>query len=122
MKVNERAWQAWPVLTLAARNRQTLTYELLGRLTNMHAAGLGQVLEHVQSYCLLHKLPPLSAIVVSKDTGLPSPGFVATSDVPRAFNKVFEHDWLITACPTPDELTQATKQLPSNGKPAAALK
>lgn len=116
MKLHERAWQVWPVLTSAARNRQILTYELLGRLTGMHAAGLGAVLEHVQSYCLLKKLPPLSAIVVSKETGLPSPGFVATKDVPRAFNEVFGHDWLSAACPTPVELSESVRVLPSNGQ------
>jgi hypothetical protein len=121
MRLHERAWQAWPVLTLAARNRQILTYEILGRLTGMHAPGLGQVLEHVQSYCLLHKLPPLSALVVNKGTGLPSPGFVATTDVPRAFIEIFEYDWLAKPCPSPEQLAEATRLLPSNGVAAAAL-
>lgn len=120
MKLHERAWQTWPVLTLAARNRQILTYEILGRLTGMHAAGLGQVLEHIQSYCLLNGLPPLSALVVNKRTGLPSPGFVATTDVPRAFIDIFERDWLSEPCPTPDQLAEATRRLPSSGVATAA--
>ena len=120
MKINERAWQTWPVLTLAARNRQILTYQILGRLTGMQARGLGQVLEQIQSYCLLNKLPPLSALVVNKGTGLPSIGFVATTDAPRAFVEVFEHDWLGTACPTPDQLAEAVRLLPSNGVAGAA--
>src|SRR5688500_4556906 len=120
MKLSERAWQAWPVLILAAKNRHILTYELLGRLTGMHAAGLGSVLEQIQSYCLRHRLPPLSALIVNKSTGLPSPGFVAASDVPRAIATVFEHDWLAIACPTPGQLAQATRLLPSNGIPEAA--
>lgn len=115
MKLHDRAWQAWPVLTFAAKNRQILTYELLGRLTGMHPAGLGQVLERVQSYCLLNKLPPLSALVVSKETGLPSVGFVATADVPRAFILIFEHDWLSMPCPSPEKLEEAARTLPSNG-------
>lgn len=119
MKLQERAWQAWPVLTFAAKNRQILTYELLGRLTGMHPAGLGQVLERIQSYCLLHKIPPLSALVVSKETGLPSPGFVATTDVPRAFITIFEHDWLAETCPSPEQLEQAARALPSNGNVSA---
>jgi hypothetical protein len=57
MKIPERAAQAWSVLALAAHNRQTLTYEMLGKLTGMHPAGLGVVLEPIQSYCLLNNLP-----------------------------------------------------------------
>jgi len=122
MKSHERAWQAWPVLALAARSRQLITYDILAKLTGMHAAGFGPILEQIQSYCLLNGLPPLSAVVVSKATGLPSTGFVAATglDVPRAFQQVFEHDWLGTACPSPETLASAARQLPSNGVATAA--
>jgi hypothetical protein len=115
MKLSERAWQAWPILAYAAGNRQIITYESLGKLTGMHAAGLGSVLEHIQSYCLLKSLPPLTAIVVNKGTGLPSEGFIAATNVPRAFMNVFEHDWLSTECPSPDQMADATRLRPSNG-------
>jgi hypothetical protein len=121
VKLSERAWQAWSLLAFAAGNRQIITYEMLGKLTGMHAAGLGSVLEHVQSYCLVNNLPPLTAIVVNKGTGLPSLGFVAATNVPRAFVEVFEHDWLATPCPTPDQLAEATRLRPSNGIPSAAI-
>lgn len=119
MNLSERAWQTWPVLTLAARNRQIITYEILAKLTGMHTPGLGSVLEQVQSYCLVNDLPPLSALVVNKVTGLPSEGFSASNNVPRAFIDIFEHDWLSTPCPTPDKLAEATRVRPSNGIPQA---
>jgi len=115
MKIPERSAQVWSLLALAATHRQTLTYELVGKLTGMHAAGLGPILEPIQSYCMLNGLPPLSALVVGKSTGLPSPGFVAATDVPREFIRVFEHDWIGTRCPSPEELTAAAQRLPSNG-------
>jgi hypothetical protein len=121
MKLPERAWQTWPVLAFAAGNRQILTYEILAKLTGMHRPGLGSVLEQIQSYCLVNDLPPLSALVVNKGTGLPSEGFVATTNVPRAFTEIFEHDWLATPCPTPDQLAEATRVRPSNGIPTAAM-
>jgi hypothetical protein len=117
MKLSERAWQSWSLLAFAAGHRQTITYEMLGKLTGMHAAGLGSVLEQIQSYCLVNNLPPLSALVVNKGTGLPSPGFVATTNVPKAFMDIFDHDWLETPCPTPDQLAEATRIRPSNGIP-----
>ncbi len=115
MRLHERAWQAWPVLAYAASHQQLLTYETLGRLTGMHAAGLGAVLEHIQSYCLVHELPPLSALVVNKGTGLPSHGFVASTNVPRAFLEIFSHDWLAMPCPTPEALAEARDLRPLNG-------
>ncbi len=115
MNLSERAWQTWPVLTLAASHRQTMTYEILSKLTGMHAAGLGSVLEQIQSFCLEYRLPPLTALVVNKTTGLPSEGFVAATNVPRAFLAVFEHDWLSVPCPTPDQLAEVSARRPSNG-------
>ena len=119
MRVSERATQIWPVLALAARNRQILTYGLLGKLISVPPSGLGQLLEPIQSYCILHNLPPLSAIVVSKESGLPGTGFIAAEDVPREQMGVFDHDWLATGCPTPEALEVAVRTRPSNGIPTA---
>src|SRR5687768_2122606 len=99
MNVNERAWQVWPLLAFAARNRQLLTYEMVAQLTGMATPGLGRVLEPIQSYCLLNGLPALSALVVNKETGLPGIGFIAAADVPREFIRIFEHNWVAVACP-----------------------
>lgn len=115
MRISERAWQAWSLLAFAARNRQTLTYEIVGRLTGMHTAGVGAVLEPIQSYCMLNSLPALSALVVNKATGLPGVGFIAAEDVPREFIRIFEQDWLSVGCPSPDALAEAVRRQPSNG-------
>src|SRR5690242_7723634 len=120
MKLSERAWQTWPLLTFAAGHRQVLTYEIVARHTGMHTPGLGGVLEQIQSFCLLKNLPPLSAIVVNKSSGLPSEGVVATTNVPSALVEIFEFDWQSFACPMPGEFAAATAALPSNGIPSAA--
>lgn len=115
MRIAERAAQVWPLLAFAAGNRQLLTYELVGKLTGMHTAGIGSVLEPIQSYCMLNGLPPLTGIVVNKTTGKPGTGFVASDNPVRDFVVIFEHDWLATGCPTPVQLEEAAKVLPSNG-------
>jgi hypothetical protein len=117
MTAYERAAQIWSVLGLAAWNRQVLTYEMVGRLIGVPQQGLGHLLEPIQSYCMVHKLPPLTSLVVSRQTGLPSPGFVAAQNVPLEQVRVFEFDWLEHTAPTPELLEQAAKQLPSNGIP-----
>ena len=118
MKTSERACQIWAVLAWAARNRQTLSYGDLGKLVGVPTAGLGKLLEPIQSYCLVEKLPPLTVIVVQKETGLPGPGCVV--DTAAAFAgslaAVYSFDWLEHGNPQPDKLDAAVKRLPSNGQ------
>lgn len=92
----ESAAQAWAVLAWAARHRQTMTYEQLGQTIKVIPVRLGQVLDPIQAYCVAQKLPPLTVLVVQKDTGLPGPGFTAAQAVQVATDqsKVFEYDWL----------------------------
>src|SRR5687767_1225486 len=113
MQIPERAAQIWSVLALAATNRQVLTYVLLGKLIGVPARGLGQLLEPVQSYCLVHNLPPLTILVVSEESGLPSTGFTATDQLPRNQLTVFQFDWLSRGAPSPDDLADALRQRPS---------
>ena len=120
MKASERATQIWPVLALAARNRQVLTYEILGGLISVPPQGLGQLLEPIQSYCLLEELPALKALVVRRGSGLPGTGFIAAASVPAEQLRVFEFDWAEHGCPTPETFAEAVARRPSNGRPEAA--
>ena len=117
MKFTERAAQIWSILALAATNHQILTYNTVSKLTNLPSQGLGQWLEPIQSYCLLNKLPPLTILVVSQNTGLPGAGFTAAQDIPKTQLEVFSYDWLSHGAPSPEKLEQAVKELPSNNNP-----
>ncbi len=119
MKVSERAAQLWAVLALAARNRQVLTYDIVSKLIGVPRQGLGQLLEPIQSYCLLKKLPPLTILVVREDTGLPGTGFIAAKDIPKTQVTVFARDWLSKGPPSPEALDKAVSKMPSNGVRAA---
>ncbi len=111
----ERANQIWSVLALAAHNRQVLTYDMVARLTGMARAGLGRCLEPIQSYCLVHDLQPLTILVVSQETGMPSAELVAAQDIPRFQQEVFRYDWLAHGAPSPDDFEKAVSERPSNG-------
>ncbi len=115
MSAFERATQIWAVLGLAARNRQILTYQMVGKLIGVPARGLGHLLEPIQSFCLLNKLPPLTILVVLEETGLPSSGFSAASagELAKKQLEVFAFDWIEHGAPKPKELEQAVKELPS---------
>jgi hypothetical protein len=114
MTVPQRATQIWPILTLAASNKQILTYDFLAKLIGVPPPALGQLLEPIQSYCLMKNLPPLTILVVSKKTGLPGSGFSAVSEIPKYQIKVFEYDWLKLRSPGPEEFAQAVETLQSN--------
>lgn len=105
----------WSCLALAARNRQVLTYSILAKATGMMTPGIGGMLEPIQSYCLIHDLPPLTVLVVNESTGLPGVGFIAAADVPKALVKVFDFDWLERGAPKPEEFATAVRERPSNG-------
>ena len=109
----EKAAQLWPVLTLAARNRQILTYGLVGQLIGVPPIAVGQTLGPIQSYCKREKLPGLTALVVHEQDGLPGEGFTA-SELKQVFveqARVFGFDWLKSGPPSADELQKAQKKL-----------
>ncbi|HEX8616124.1 MAG TPA: hypothetical protein VF911_00950 [Thermoanaerobaculia bacterium] len=120
MNLVHRAAQIWPLLTLAASLRLTLTYKRVGELIGAPPVALGDWMEPIQSYCLVHRLPPLTVLVVGESDGMPGTGFVGAVDVPRAQAAVFRHDWVRTPVPKPEELALAVAQRPSNGIRSAA--
>jgi hypothetical protein len=89
----------------------------VAQLIGVPTAGLGQLLEPIQSYCILHGLPPLTVLVVQQESGLPGSGFTgaSASDFAKAQSNVFAHDWLAHGNPQPERLEAAVVQLPSNG-------
>jgi hypothetical protein len=117
MTRSERACQIWAVLAWAAHHRQTLTYGALSRLVGVPAAGLGQLLEPIQSYCLISGLPPLTILVVQQSSGLPGSGFTgaSASELARAQIAVFAHDWMALGNPGADTLETAVRERPSIG-------
>jgi hypothetical protein len=117
MTRSERGSQIWAVLAWAARSRQTLTYVHLSKLIGVPPAGLGQLLEPIQSYCLVKKLPPLTILVVRQESGLPGSGFTgaSASELATAQMAVFGFDWLEHGNPQPEELEAAVQKHPSNG-------
>ncbi|MFW6413218.1 MAG: hypothetical protein ACOC0V_03705 [Oceanicaulis sp.] len=86
----------------AARRRRTLTYAELGEAVGLIARGLGLHLAALETWCAENGLPPLTLLVVKRDTGRPSDegryqgrryGEMSPDEIDRLQREVFDHDW-----------------------------
>ena len=93
MSTYEGAIQIYQILIGAAHNRQVLTYEILGKMIGVPARGLAGHLGHLMHYCQRAGLPPLTVLVVQKNSGKPAKGLTTSKDLHRDREKVFRHDW-----------------------------
>jgi hypothetical protein len=93
---HERAIQIYQVLVGMAHNRQTITYGKLSELTGIPTHGMAPRLDHLMRYCAANKLPPLTVLVVQKDSGKPGQGLVTTMDTDADRERVFAYNWYKT--------------------------
>jgi putative restriction endonuclease len=112
MTREERAQQLWSVLVLAAHNRQVFTYEIVGQSCGLPAPSIGDFLRPIQQYCTENGLPPLTSIIVNKNTGLPGGGFIAAENVPLAQMQTFSRNWLEEQAPSAEQLADAYTRAP----------
>lgn len=107
MTRGERAQQVWQVLAGAAHNRQILTYSIVADCIGMGAGTLAPVLGCIMRHCKSHGLPPLTVLVVNKETGLPGSGLTTLENLARDREAVFAREWYKMLPPSPDELEAA---------------
>lgn len=112
MKREQRAQQLWSILVLAARNRQVLTYELVGQACGVPAPSLGDFLRPIQQLCTERELPQITSLIVKKGSGLPGDGFLA-ENVPLAQTQSFSHDWLALQAPSAEDFADAYTRAPN---------
>lgn len=95
------AGQIWSELTRAAAVGSTPFYEDLASVIGTNPLSVRYALGPIQHFCLAEKLPPLTSIVVQKQTGLPGSGFIAwdVHDLDEAHRRVRAFNW--DAVPNP---------------------
>lgn len=94
------AGKVWDRLAEAAKERHKPCYEDLAPIIPTNPLSVGRALGPIQNYCR-DRHPPLTAIVISKTTGMPGHGFNAwdMGDIEAAQQLVFDTDW--KAIPNP---------------------
>ncbi len=106
-----RALQIWLILISAASNRQTLTYEMLAQALGLTVIiGVADPLWHIKHYCQENNLPPLTVLVVGKNSGRPGKG-PDFPDPNAGREEVFRYDWFSIFPPMPEELSAAYRRL-----------
>jgi hypothetical protein len=103
MKQEEHAARAWIILTSAAMNRQTVTYKHLSDRLGVPPQGLGGILGHLLFFCRNQRLPPITALVVSKNGGKPGDGFGDQGNLDKDREKVFSYPWYDVQSPRADD-------------------
>ena len=110
----QRALQIWSLLVCAARERRTYRYSDIADVLGLGGAGVvGNMLGPIMYYCQDKGLPPLTVLVVAKDTGVPGEGLKTLEEVNKDRENVFDHDWFSLPPPNVHELEDATKRLGS---------
>ena len=104
-----RAQQLWQILIGAAAQRRIVTYGILADTIGIRVAvSLGEPLFHIKHWCEQNELPPLTVIVVNKESGKPGSG-MALDDLDKAREDVFNYAWYRLVPPTMEELRDAYK-------------
>lgn len=91
----------WPLLTEAGSAGETLTYTKVAPTIATNPLSVGLALGPIQTYCMENRLPPLTAVVVGKNSGMPGGGFVAwdVDDLAAALSAVAAYNWELIGNP-----------------------
>src|SRR6267378_7991319 len=92
----EQAVLMWPMLALAARTQQILSYGAVEGFTGIARQGLNHALGLIHTYCKKRGWPLLNALVINQDLGLPGEGFPEKMEPVQILTeqaKVFAFDW-----------------------------
>ena len=118
-KTYKLAVKVWGLLTRAARARRSYTYTDLVNVLGMDVGSMSplrmaNLLEPIMHYCNQKGFPPLTVLVVNRETGLPGPGLkpegrYKNKDMNWNRERVFEKDWFIIKQPKESDFQKATE-------------
>jgi hypothetical protein len=98
LSLSQRTVQIWILLSLAARNRQALTYGMVAdTVGRVIPQGLPIYLNKIKDYCAARDLPCLARLVINKKSGDPGKDLADTNE------DVFLFDWINYPTPSPQD-------------------
>lgn len=104
----DRACQIWQILVGCARRRETKTYqELAALLGHRQPKVLAKQLGRIMYYCSQNDLPPLTVLIVNKNSGKPGDGLALTADRGKLRERVYQYAWYDVVPPTVEQYAEA---------------
>jgi hypothetical protein len=105
----EWARRAWTHLVKYASKGDDITYSELAKAIGYGHHRMSRQLDPIYHFCLLHKLPVLSVLVVEKATGRPSVGAFHwdAGELEHERQRVISKDWKKVKTPSVDALAAA---------------
>lgn len=107
----QRSMQIWILLTSATIERKTYTYGEIADILGFEGAGvMGQFLGLIMRLCENDEYPPLTILVVNKETGLPGDGLSTIDKVNSDRERVFNFNWFGVEPPQIEDFEEADRQ------------
>jgi hypothetical protein len=106
----EQAVLLWPLLAMAARTQQILSYAAVEGYTGIARHGLNRALGLIHDYCKRRGWPLLNTLVVSQQSGMPGEGFpedLSPLEIKVEQGRVFLFDWSGHDKPRPHDFQAA---------------
>ena len=105
----EQAVLLWPMLALAARTQQILSYAAAEGYTGIPRHELNRALVLIHDYCQRRGWPLLNTLVVSQQSGKPGEGSegLSPSEIKVEQGRAFLFDWSSHDKPRPDDFQAA---------------
>ena len=122
MTKHQRVQHVWSLLVCAARDRKTYTYGGLADALGIPggARAMRHYLAPVMYYCREQQLPPLTVLVVNRETGLPGEGLTTLENVNLDREKVFAYKWFQREPPKTGDFEEATTRAEASPAPMTA--
>jgi alkylated DNA nucleotide flippase Atl1 len=106
----QRSSQIWALLINAAKDRKTYTYGEIAKTLGFGGAGvMAPLLGCIMWFCEEKSLPPLTVLVVNKETGLPGDGLTTLEEVNKDRENVFNFNWFSIEPPQNSDFERVDK-------------
>lgn len=85
----------WDILANAASKNETVSYSQIAPIIQTNPLSVSRALGPIQDYCIDNKLPPLTSIVIGKNSKKPGGGFIAwdVDDLEQGQQLVYSYNW-----------------------------
>ncbi|QWC00203.1 hypothetical protein KHQ88_01155 [Mycoplasmatota bacterium] len=88
------SYKAWDILVDLANEHRTIYYQDLGDQIGYSPQSVGSVLSLLQNHCIWKDIPPITVLVINKETDMPGIGYRERyGRVEKDTEETFKYKW-----------------------------